>query len=165
MKVKNPEKDGKGEDEMSNRHKRRRFSEATEEAAKAVLECADEVFAQTDVKRSVLIKSLETIHSIMQEAGCGDVKMRMSEGSALFLSTPLSDYLDGSEFTAFEGEDGATEYTVVMSLEQDEEDEDSFTSAMTLLKKTGGRTEMLTESGWKTYVPESDYFDDDAFSF
>ena len=147
---------------MSNRHKRRRFSEATESAAKAVLECAETVFAQTDVKRSVLIESLEAVHSIMENAGCGDVKFRMSDGSALFLSTPLSDYLDGSEFTAFEGEDGGVFYTVVMSLEQDEDDEDSFTSSMTLLKETGGKTEMLTDSGWKTYVPELDYFDGDG---
>ena len=142
-----------------NRHRKRQYSENIETAMKSIAEAFETTAQKLTMKRDVLSESLKALGQIAENAGLKDLKFEFAEGGEMFLESSLSDYLDGSQFTAFESSDDEYEYSAVMgvSLEEDGEHEDEFSisAEMTLIRSKidGSLHEAFYDGSWMLLAP------------
>lgn len=138
-----------------NRHRTKRWPDEISTAMKEIGFQIQVTENRLDAKRQILEGSLSTAFEILRQAGGVVVPLSLTDGARMFVDSSLSDYLDGSEFTAFSGECDGVTYSVVMSVTLEEEDVDGtgsesrVSSSLSLMRESDGTTETLTDEGWQ----------------
>ncbi len=139
-----------------------------DQAVKDIMDVSDEVMNQLEMKRGMMQSILDTVEAGFENQGL-DVKLRLASDGYDFLFSDMQDYLaddleepdifdmmddeDDEEeepIEMFAGEDGdGNEYSILVVLRQNEEDEDSFDMNIAVVRERDGRPEILTDNGWE----------------